>query len=169
MNNNGLCFENSVFEKVYRSYPNTKTFFDSLFFINKYYLPNLHPKLINKLLLFGNTSIDISDGLITDLEKLINDRIPKDETGVFQKAKNIINNLKTDWLSQINTVKQSNIGKSEKDKIKLKYKDLIGKSQKQEQWSLMNSMREVDTNSIIEISLNQTTTINNEKEDVEQK
>ncbi len=42
------------------------------YFINKYYLPSLHPKLINKLLLFGNTSIDISDGLITDLEKLIN-------------------------------------------------------------------------------------------------
>ena len=42
------------------------------YFINKYYLPNLHPKLINKLLLLGNTSIDISDGLITDLEKLIN-------------------------------------------------------------------------------------------------
>ena len=42
------------------------------YFINKYYLPNLHPKLINKLSLFANTSIDISDGLITDLEKLIN-------------------------------------------------------------------------------------------------
>ena len=42
------------------------------YFINKYYLPNLHPKLINKLSLFANTSIDISDGLVTDLEKLIN-------------------------------------------------------------------------------------------------
>ena len=42
------------------------------YFINKYYLPSLHPKLINKLLLFANTSIDISDGLISDLEKLIN-------------------------------------------------------------------------------------------------
>ena len=42
------------------------------YFINKYYLPNLHPKLINMLLLFANTSIDISDGLITDLEKVIN-------------------------------------------------------------------------------------------------
>ena len=42
------------------------------YFINKYYLPNLHPKLINKLLLFANTSIDISDGLISDLEKVIN-------------------------------------------------------------------------------------------------
>ena len=42
------------------------------YFINKYYLPSLHPKLIDKLLLFANTSIDISDGLISDLEKLIN-------------------------------------------------------------------------------------------------
>ena len=30
------------------------------YFVNKYYLPNLHPKLINKLLLFGNTSIAVS-------------------------------------------------------------------------------------------------------------
>ncbi len=42
------------------------------YFINKYYLPNLYPKLTNKLLLLANTSIDISDGLITDLEKVIN-------------------------------------------------------------------------------------------------
>ena len=42
------------------------------YFKNKYYLPNLHLKLSNKLLTFANTSIDISDGLIVDLEKLIN-------------------------------------------------------------------------------------------------
>ena len=42
------------------------------YFVNKYYLPNLHLKLSNKLLSFANTSIDISDGLISDLEKLIN-------------------------------------------------------------------------------------------------
>ena len=42
------------------------------YFKSKYYLPNLHLKLTNKLLTFANTSIDISDGLITDLEKLIN-------------------------------------------------------------------------------------------------
>ena len=42
------------------------------YFINKYYLPNLHPELIKNLLSFANTSIDISDGLITDLQKLIN-------------------------------------------------------------------------------------------------
>ena len=42
------------------------------YFINKYYKPDLHPKLTKKLHSFANTSIDISDGLITDLEKLIN-------------------------------------------------------------------------------------------------
>ena len=118
--------------------------------------------------LYKNENAHDFKGDIADLEQLINDRIPKDENEIFQKVKKLLGELKTDWLSQINTVKQSNIGKSEKDKIKLKYKDLIGKSQKQEQWSLMNSMREVDTNSIIEISLNQSTTINDEKENVEQ-
>ena len=42
------------------------------YFENSYYLPSLHLKLSNKLLKFANTSIDISDGLIDDLEKLIN-------------------------------------------------------------------------------------------------
>ena len=42
------------------------------YFVNKYYLPNLNLKLTNKLLHVANTSIDISDGLIADLEKLIN-------------------------------------------------------------------------------------------------
>ena len=42
------------------------------YFENMYYQPNLCLKLTKKLLSFANTSIDISDGLITDLEKLIN-------------------------------------------------------------------------------------------------
>ena len=42
------------------------------YFINKYYLPNIQLELSNKLLSFANTSIDISDGLIADLDKLIN-------------------------------------------------------------------------------------------------
>ena len=42
------------------------------YFENSYYLPSLHLKLSNKLLKFANTSIDISDGLIDDMEKLIN-------------------------------------------------------------------------------------------------
>ena len=42
------------------------------YFENKYYLPTLHLELTNRLLSFANTSIDISDGLIVDLKKLIN-------------------------------------------------------------------------------------------------
>ena len=42
------------------------------YFRNKYYLPDLHLKFSDKLLSFANTSIDLSDGLIADLEKLIN-------------------------------------------------------------------------------------------------
>ena len=42
------------------------------YFTNKYYLPNLHLRLSSKLLSFANTSIDISDGLFADLDKLIN-------------------------------------------------------------------------------------------------
>ncbi len=42
------------------------------YFKKKYYYPILHTSLTKKLLSFANTSIDISDGLITDLEKLIN-------------------------------------------------------------------------------------------------
>ena len=42
------------------------------YFEKSYYQPNLCYDLSNKLLSFANTSIDVSDGLITDLEKLIN-------------------------------------------------------------------------------------------------
>ena len=44
------------------------------YFETKYYQPVLYLKLINKLFTFANSSIDISDGLITDLEKLINNQ-----------------------------------------------------------------------------------------------
>ena len=42
------------------------------YFNNKYYLPEIYKDIPNKLFLFANTSIDISDGLISDLDKLIN-------------------------------------------------------------------------------------------------
>ncbi len=42
------------------------------YFLNKYYLPELHINLTKKLFNFTNTSIDISDGLFADLDKLIN-------------------------------------------------------------------------------------------------
>ena len=42
------------------------------YFKTKYFHPILYRNFTKKLLLFANTSIDISDGLVTDLEKLIN-------------------------------------------------------------------------------------------------
>ena len=42
------------------------------YFVNKYYLPEIHADLSKSILKFANTSIDISDGLIADLEKMIN-------------------------------------------------------------------------------------------------
>ncbi|MBD1161256.1 thiamine-phosphate kinase [Pelagibacterales bacterium SAG-MED15] len=46
--------------------------FNSNYFINKYYSPDIQIKLTKKLHEFASSSIDISDGLFADLEKLIN-------------------------------------------------------------------------------------------------
>ena len=42
------------------------------YFIKKYYMPDLPTKISSKLLKFASSSIDISDGLLSDLAKLIN-------------------------------------------------------------------------------------------------
>ena len=42
------------------------------YFINQFYCPNLPYKIYKKIHKFANTSMDISDGLITDMNKLIN-------------------------------------------------------------------------------------------------
>ena len=42
------------------------------YFINKYFMPNIQLKLADQIKKFANTSIDISDGLIADLDKMIN-------------------------------------------------------------------------------------------------
>ena len=44
----------------------------SNYFINKYYKPDININFTKTLLKYANTSIDISDGLIDDLKKLIN-------------------------------------------------------------------------------------------------
>mgnify|MGYP001253337761 CR=1 FL=1 len=44
------------------------------YFVNKYYLPNIKFSLIKNLKKIANTSIDISDGLFADMEKLINNQ-----------------------------------------------------------------------------------------------
>ena len=45
---------------------------DKLFFVDKYYKPDLPLNLTKYLLKFANSSIDVSDGLIEDLSKMIN-------------------------------------------------------------------------------------------------
>jgi thiamine-monophosphate kinase len=55
------------------------------YFINKYFQPNIQINLPKKLLKFANTSIDISDGLIADLEKMINNQ----KLSYILKEKNI--------------------------------------------------------------------------------
>jgi thiamine-monophosphate kinase len=42
------------------------------YFINQYFMPNIKSKLVNHITKFANTSIDISDGLLVDLDKMIN-------------------------------------------------------------------------------------------------
>tara|TARA_Y100000591_G_C21737667_1_gene647541 strand:+ start:169 stop:1128 length:960 start_codon:yes stop_codon:yes gene_type:complete len=44
------------------------------YFVNEFYKPNIQLKLTKELLKFSNSSIDISDGLVGDLEKLINNQ-----------------------------------------------------------------------------------------------
>ena len=44
----------------------------SKYFTNQYFMPNIQFRLIDQIKKFANTSIDISDGLLTDLDKMIN-------------------------------------------------------------------------------------------------
>jgi thiamine-monophosphate kinase len=62
------------------------------YFIYKYFHPDLCVKLTKNLLSFANTSIDISDGLISDLEKLTNKQ--KISYKLFLNDIPISNNLK---------------------------------------------------------------------------
>ena len=76
------------------------------YFENKYYLPNLHLRFISKLLSFANTSIDISDGLIADLEKLINKqrlsyKINLNDIPVSNNVKKLITDKKLNKVSLI--------------------------------------------------------------------
>ncbi len=75
-----------------------------MYFINKYYFPNLHLNLVDSLLSIANTSIDISDGLIADLEKLINKQ--KLTYKLFFDKIPISNNLEK--LMRLNKLKKKN-------------------------------------------------------------
>ncbi len=67
----------------------------SKYFIMKYYLPELHLGLAKRLPNLANTSIDISDGLFADLDKLINKqklsyKIYLTDVPISKKLKNMI-------------------------------------------------------------------------------
>jgi len=78
----------------------------SKYFTNRYYMPNLQIKLTAHIKKFANTSIDISDGLLTDLDKMINSQ--KLSYKLYLKEVPISKNLKkiTDLkkLSKINYI-----------------------------------------------------------------
>ncbi|MDB9819125.1 thiamine-phosphate kinase [Candidatus Pelagibacter sp.] len=62
------------------------------YFINQYFMPNIQLQLTDKIKKFANTSIDISDGLLADLDKMINSQ--KLSYKLFLKDIPISENLK---------------------------------------------------------------------------
>ena len=78
------------------------------YFVSKYYMPNLYLELTDDLLSFANSSIDISDGLISDLEKLINKQkfSYKLELGSIPISKNLKKMIFLKRLNKKNFVSQ---------------------------------------------------------------
>jgi thiamine-monophosphate kinase len=79
---------------------------DKLFFISKYYKPVLPLNLTKYLLKFANSSIDVSDGLIDDLSKMINTQnlsfhLFEKKIPISNKLSNLIKNQR---LNKINIV-----------------------------------------------------------------
>ena len=78
----------------------------SKYFTNQYFLPKIKLKLTDHLRKFANTSIDISDGLLTDLEKMIN--VQKLSYKLYLKdipiSKNLKKILDLKKLSKINYI-----------------------------------------------------------------
>jgi len=69
------------------------------YFINKYYQPDIQIKLTKKILTIANTSIDISDGLFGDLEKMINKQnlsfmINENDIPISKNLENLIKRTK---------------------------------------------------------------------------
>ncbi|MDA7770991.1 thiamine-phosphate kinase [Candidatus Pelagibacter sp.] len=74
------------------------------YFIKKYFEPEIQIKLTRKLLRFANSSIDISDGLIDDLKKLMNRQ--KLSYKILEEKIPISNNL-------LNYLKKNNFKKTD--------------------------------------------------------
>jgi thiamine-monophosphate kinase len=76
------------------------------YFINQYFKPDLQIKLLSHIKKFANSSIDISDGLLTDLDKMINKqrlsyKLYLNDIPVSTNLKKIINLNK---ISKINCI-----------------------------------------------------------------
>jgi thiamine-monophosphate kinase len=76
------------------------------YFVNKYYHPNIQINFTKTLLRYANTSIDISDGLIADLEKMINKQslsyiLNEHDIPI---SKNLIKLIKNKRLSKTNLI-----------------------------------------------------------------
>ena len=78
----------------------------SRYFIKQYYMPDIQFKLINYIKKFANTSIDISDGLLSDLEKMIRYQklSYKLELKDIPISANLKKSLKLKSLSKINYI-----------------------------------------------------------------
>ncbi len=79
---------------------------DKLFFINKYYKPDLPLNLTKYLLKFANSSIDVSDGLIDDLSKMVNRQtlsfhLYEKKIPVSEKLRNLIINQRLNKINMI--------------------------------------------------------------------
>jgi thiamine-monophosphate kinase len=74
------------------------------YFVKKYFEPDIQIKLTHELLKFANSSIDISDGLVDDLEKMINNQ--KLSYQIWEKKVPISKNLQS-YLRK-NNYKKSN-------------------------------------------------------------
>ena len=76
------------------------------YFTNQYFMPNIQFKLIKQIKKFANTSIDISDGLLTDLDKMINVqklsyKLNLENIPISNNLKKVLNVMK---LSKINYI-----------------------------------------------------------------
>ncbi len=79
---------------------------DKIFFIDKYYKPELPLNLTKYLFKFANSSIDVSDGLIDDLSKMINRQtlsfhLYEKKIPVSKKLRNVIKNQRLNKISLI--------------------------------------------------------------------
>jgi thiamine-monophosphate kinase len=68
------------------------------YFINQYFMPDIKPKLISYLKKFANTAIDVSDGLLADLDKMLNTQ--KFSYKIYLKDVPISKNLKKVLISK---------------------------------------------------------------------